>query len=92
MPIICLSHGSRHPEADACVAEIARATAELGGCPVYFAHLDFSPSTLTNVAHIVAASGATHATVSHCCSRTLFICAMMCRQPSPRRRLPLDCN
>lgn len=63
MPIICLSHGSRHPEADACVAEIARATAELGGCPVYFAHLDFSPSTLTNVAHIVAASGATHATV-----------------------------
>ena len=62
-PIICLSHGSRHPEADACVAEIARTAAVLGGRPVYFAHLDFSPSTLTNVAHIVAATGATHAVV-----------------------------
>ena len=62
-PIICLSHGSRHPLADACVAEIARAATVLGNRPVYFAHLDFSPSTLTNVAHIVAAIGATHAVV-----------------------------
>ncbi|OFT87740.1 MULTISPECIES: sirohydrochlorin chelatase [Corynebacterium] len=62
-PIICLSHGSRHPQADACVAEIARVAAALSGRPVYFAHLDFSPSTLTNVAHIVAATGATHAVV-----------------------------
>ncbi|WP_295643890.1 sirohydrochlorin chelatase [uncultured Corynebacterium sp.] len=63
MTIICLSHGSRHPEADACVAEIARAAADLGHCPVYFAHLDFSPSTLTNVAHLVVASGAQQAIV-----------------------------
>lgn len=55
--LICLAHGSRHPRADATVAAVADA---VGGKPAY---LDFSPSTLTTVAHLLAARGEREATV-----------------------------
>lgn len=65
-PVICLAHGSRHPRADATVADIARTVAELTGREsgeVKAAYLDFSPLTLTTVARLLAAEGHREAVV-----------------------------
>ena len=62
-PVICLAHGSRHPEADAAVARIADAVSGLTGAPAHPSYLDFSALTLTTVAHLLAAEGHRRATV-----------------------------
>lgn len=56
-PIIVLAHGSRHPAADEAVRSVAFSTQTLSHRPTFAAHLDFSPATLENVAHMVKASG-----------------------------------
>lgn len=66
LPVVCLAHGSRHPGADATVAEITGAVAALTGrAPeeVAPAHLDFSPLTLTTAARLLAAHGHREAVV-----------------------------
>lgn len=62
-PIICLAHGSRHPQADQAVFEIAERISESTGLPAFAAFLDFHPATLTTVAHRVVAAGYTEAVV-----------------------------
>ncbi|MCJ7859003.1 sirohydrochlorin chelatase [Corynebacterium kalidii] len=62
-PVVCLAHGSRHPEADATVADIARAVAALTGRDTRAAYLDFSPLTPTTVARLLAAEGHSGAAV-----------------------------
>lgn len=62
-PIVVLAHGSRHPRADRAVSLIADATSALSGRDVYAAHLDFSPATLGNVVHVLAAKGHKEAVV-----------------------------
>jgi sirohydrochlorin ferrochelatase len=62
-PVVLLAHGSRHPEADAAVARIADAVSALTGAPAHPSYLDFSPLTLTTVAHLLAAEGYRRATV-----------------------------
>lgn len=56
-PIICLAHGSRHPRADAAVADIATEVARLSGREAFASYLDFSPLTPTTVAGLLAAAG-----------------------------------
>jgi sirohydrochlorin cobaltochelatase len=56
-PVVCLAHGSRHPEADRTVVDIARAVADLTGRDSRAAYLDFSPLTPTTVAGLLAAEG-----------------------------------
>lgn len=63
VPIICLAHGSRHPQADQAVVEIAERIAESTGVPAFAAFLDFHPATLATVAHRVVAAGYTEAVV-----------------------------
>lgn len=63
VPIICLAHGSRHPQADQVVVEIAERIAESTGVPAFAAFLDFHPATLATVAHRVVAAGYTEAVV-----------------------------
>lgn len=55
--IICLAHGSRHPEADSTIAAVATEVQRRTGIPALPAHLDFHPATLTHVAHLLAARG-----------------------------------
>lgn len=62
-PIICLAHGSRHPQADQAVFEIAERISASTGLPAFAAFLDFHPATLTTVAHRVVAAGYTEAVV-----------------------------
>lgn len=62
-PIICLAHGSRHPQADQAVFEIAERIFASTGLPAFAAFLDFHPATLTTVAHRVVATGYTEAVV-----------------------------
>lgn len=62
-PIICLAHGSRHPQADQAVFEIAERISESTALPAFAAFLDFHPATLTTVAHRVVAAGYTEAVV-----------------------------
>lgn len=62
-PIICLAHGSRHPQADQAVFEIAERISESTGLPAFAAFLDFHPATLTTVAHRVVAAGYSEAVV-----------------------------
>lgn len=62
-PIICLAHGSRHPQADQAVFEIAERISESTGLPAFAAFLDFHPATLTTVVHRVVAAGYTEAVV-----------------------------
>ncbi|WP_291479599.1 CbiX/SirB N-terminal domain-containing protein [Corynebacterium sp.] len=62
-PVVCLAHGSRHPEADRTVVDIARAVAGLTGHETRAAYLDFSPLTPTTVARLLAAEGHTEAVV-----------------------------
>ena len=62
-PIICLAHGSRHPQADKAVFEIAERISTSTEVPAFAAFLDFHPATLTTVAHRVAAEGYTEAVV-----------------------------
>lgn len=62
-PIICLAHGSRHPQADQAVFEIAERISASTGLPAVAAFLDFHPATLTTVAHRVVAAGYTEAVV-----------------------------
>lgn len=62
-PVVCLAHGSRHPEADRTVVDIARAVAELTGRDSRAAYLDFSPLTPTTVAELLAAEGYSEAVV-----------------------------
>ncbi|WP_298076003.1 sirohydrochlorin chelatase [uncultured Corynebacterium sp.] len=62
-PIICLAHGSRHPQADQAVFEITERISESTGLPAFAAFLDFHPATLTTVAHRVVAAGYTEAVV-----------------------------
>lgn len=62
-PIICLAHGSRHPQADQAVFEIAECISASTGLPAFAAFLDFHPATLTTVAHRVVAAGYTEAVV-----------------------------
>lgn len=62
-PIICLAHGSRHPQADQAVFEIAERISASTGLPAFAAFLDFHPATLTTVAHRVVAGGYTEAVV-----------------------------
>lgn len=62
-PIICLAHGSRHPQADQVVFEIAERISESTGLPAFAAFLDFHPAALTTVAHRVVAAGYTEAVV-----------------------------
>ena len=62
-PIICLAHGSRHPQADQAVFEIAERISESTGLPAFAAFLDFHPATLTTVAHRVVAASYTEAVV-----------------------------
>jgi sirohydrochlorin cobaltochelatase len=57
LPVVCLAHGSRHPEADGTVADIAGAVAGLTGRDTRAAYLDFSPLTPTTVARLLAAEG-----------------------------------
>ncbi|MGJ4087084.1 sirohydrochlorin chelatase [Corynebacterium macclintockiae] len=63
VPIICLAHGSRHPQADQAVVEIAERIAESTGVPAFAAFLDFHPATLATVAHRVVAAGYSEAVV-----------------------------
>ncbi len=62
-PIICLAHGSRHPQADQAVFEIAERISASTGLPAFAAFLDFHPATLTTVAHRVVAAGYSEAVV-----------------------------
>ncbi|MEJ6550032.1 CbiX/SirB N-terminal domain-containing protein [Corynebacterium sp. USCH3] len=62
-PVVCLAHGSRHPEADRTVVDIARAVAGLTGREARAAYLDFSPVTVTTVAGLLAAEGHSEAVV-----------------------------
>lgn len=62
-PIICLAHGSRHPQADQAVFEITERISASTGLPAFAAFLDFHPATLTTVAHRVVAAGYTEAVV-----------------------------
>ncbi|MCI1255219.1 MAG: hypothetical protein LKG15_00820 [Corynebacterium provencense] len=62
-PVICLAHGSRHPEADAAVARIADAVGESTGVPARAAYLDFSPLTFGAVARDLAEAGYRQVTV-----------------------------
>lgn len=62
-PIICLAHGSRHPQADQAVFEIAERISASTGLPAFAAFLNFHPATLTTVAHRVVAAGYTEAVV-----------------------------
>lgn len=62
-PIICLAHGSRHPQADKAVFEIAERISASTEVPAFAAFLDFHPATLTTVAHRVAAEGYTEVVV-----------------------------
>lgn len=62
-PVVCLAHGSRHPEADRTVVDIARAVADLSGRDSRAAYLDFSPLTPTTVAGLLAAEGWSEAVV-----------------------------
>lgn len=62
-PIVCLAHGSRHPQAETVAEDLARAVGEFTGASAYAAHLDFSQHTLPAVAADIAATGATRAVV-----------------------------
>lgn len=66
--LILLSHGSRHPRAQAGIDELVAAVREalaggIGGVSVEAAHLDFSEDTLTAVAVRLAAAGHSRAVV-----------------------------
>ena len=50
LPLILLSHGSRHADAQAGIDALVRAVVGELGCEVVDAHLDFSERTLTTVA------------------------------------------
>lgn len=62
-PVICLAHGSRHPDADAAIARIAASVGRLSGVSARPAYLDFSPLTLSVAADLLAAAGQHRATV-----------------------------
>ena len=61
--LITLSHGSRHPHADAGVAELTAAAGDLLDLPAHPAHLDLSTPTLPDVALRLAAGGVREAVV-----------------------------
>lgn len=63
VPIICLAHGSRHPQADQAVFDIAARISASTGVPAFAAFLDFHPATLATVAHRIVAAGYTEAVV-----------------------------
>ena len=57
LPVVCLAHGSRHPQADAAVSRIAAAVEDLSGRRAVASHLDFSPLTLIEVTRLLGVSG-----------------------------------
>lgn len=61
--LITLSHGSRHPHADAGIAELTAAAGDLLDLPAHPAHLDLSTPTLPDVALRLAVEGIREAVV-----------------------------
>ena len=56
-PVIVLSHGSRHPQADTVIDHIAEAARHSSGRDIQVAHLDFSELTLERAARTLASAG-----------------------------------
>lgn len=61
--IVVLSHGSRHPQADPVIEDIAAEVARITGCDTRAAYLDFHPDTLTVVARRLAGENVTRVVV-----------------------------
>lgn len=61
--LVTLSHGSRHPHAEAGVVALTRVAGELAGTPSFAAHLEFNEPDLTTTCVRLAEQGFTEAVV-----------------------------
>lgn len=61
--LVTLSHGSRHPHAEAGVVALTRVAGELAGTPSFAAHLEFNSPDLTTTCVRLAELGYTEAVV-----------------------------
>lgn len=62
--LICLAHGSRHPDARSGIEKLTRAAAQKAGTHHFAAaHLEFNQPELTRAAQRLADAGVTHAVV-----------------------------
>lgn len=61
--LVTLSHGSRHPHAEAGVCALTRVAGELAGTPSFAAHLEFNEPDLTTTCVRLADQGFTEAVV-----------------------------
>lgn len=61
--LVTLSHGSRHPHAEAGVRALTRVAGELAGTPSFAAHLEFNEPDLTTTCVRLAEKGFTEAVV-----------------------------